>query len=824
MRRFLLQVMVSTMFLVGTTAHAQIIASFGGSISLSRSTGLKHGTLNNPSGVVGQNRVPLGEFVIKANDVEEVDVRYISLRDTLRNDVNVSLSTVFSTIWLESASPEGDSLGNYASGIIGMPVAVMPTHWTYEFLLFETPLTLNRGREFKVRIMGSSHGGATSEAIERLNYCLGGVIYPNSVIGFGVSSGSMIESRMIDGLQRVFLAIHGHFTVTNDGTSIIGVSRGTTFVSCGKFVLSVYGEDLMGNGVLFSLYACDATTGKSMALRPGEMKNFELYINGAKYGETQATYAEYGVMSLSNPPRYINYLKFFSPEYYKASKGEITIELKCDIGEDVPPGSIFQVGLLEGYYQDFIDSTSFAGLSSLRMKGTVSAYEIYSDPAVLRNYVGPKMIIDRVIPSEVAHVSIPEKVNFFGTTDLPITVRDVMGMTLKVVCPGASSLFLNGMDAFIGVKIVKGDTLIYIGVSRDGGPQKGVVGSIEVGFLTLTDKLFTLAWSCDYDYALGASKSTSGTTLIQLFKDFPLHLPGTGVVGDSLYIKVDPRITVVSMEAHGVPGFIYSTENKGEYIYVTDGYGLMQYDWPDTSSPYVVILMDDDTGSKWGKRIVIAPRYGDVTADNATDIRDVIKIIRYLLGIDKLVSYQRATADCYTDRQINRWDAIWIIQKVLGLPLIVVSQGGGGGVHAKITDAQKEDVVKKAGAIIQELEGDTSPEATMLRELLNGVLKELGIEIKTEGVVIPKSFDLKGNYPNPFNPSTTIAFDVPSPSHVVIKVYNMRGQEVATLADREFEAGTHHLVWDASHVSSGQYFVRFSTSSFIQTKKMTLLK
>jgi hypothetical protein len=89
--------------------------------------------------------------------------------------------------------------------------------------------------------------------------------------------------------------------------------------------------------------------------------------------------------------------------------------------------------------------------------------------------------------------------------------------------------------------------------------------------------------------------------------------------------------------------------------------------------------------------------------------------------------------------------------------------------------------------------------------------------------LLPKEFVLENNFPNPFNPSTTIRYGLPRKSQVSLTVYNTLGQQVSQLVSGEQEAGYHEVRFDASGLSSGVYFYRLSTSSFVETKKLLLL-
>ena len=89
---------------------------------------------------------------------------------------------------------------------------------------------------------------------------------------------------------------------------------------------------------------------------------------------------------------------------------------------------------------------------------------------------------------------------------------------------------------------------------------------------------------------------------------------------------------------------------------------------------------------------------------------------------------------------------------------------------------------------------------------------------------VPREYALQQNYPNPFNPSTTIRFELPHASRVILKVYNVLGQEVVTLVDEEKTAGIYDVHFSAMSLSSGMYLYRLRAENFVATKRLMLLK
>jgi hypothetical protein len=89
---------------------------------------------------------------------------------------------------------------------------------------------------------------------------------------------------------------------------------------------------------------------------------------------------------------------------------------------------------------------------------------------------------------------------------------------------------------------------------------------------------------------------------------------------------------------------------------------------------------------------------------------------------------------------------------------------------------------------------------------------------------MPYVFDLSPNYPNPFNPSTTINYSLAKEGLATLKVYNLLGQEVATLVNTVKQAGNYSIQWNASSFSTGVYFYRLTQNDNVKVQKLVLMK
>lgn len=173
-----------------------------------------------------------------------------------------------------------------------------------------------------------------------------------------------------------------------------------------------------------------------------------------------------------------------------------------------------------------------------------------------------------------------------------------------------------------------------------------------------------------------------------------------------------------------------------------------------------------------------------------------------------------------------------------GLEQISVTHLTRFGTNAAVSTSNKVYFTSNNGSSWKEVRSDTGSQYasyalkmtdTHVYVAVDGTLwkrslADLLTTVHTDVAPVPEGWTLEQNFPNPFNPSTTIAFTVPSASPVRLTVCDILGREVAVLHDGMMDAGQHSLRWDAAAVAGGVYIVRMRSAAFTITKKMSLLK
>lgn len=179
-------------------------------------------------------------------------------------------------------------------------------------------------------------------------------------------------------------------------------------------------------------------------------------------------------------------------------------------------------------------------------------------------------------------------------------------------------------------------------------------------------------------------------------------------------------------------------------------------------------------------------------------------------------------------------DLRWATNTPSTAPLTVTIEGSGevtfdpddGGFYA-LNTVVTLTAVPEAGWVFSgwsgDLTGSDNP-ATVTVDAAKNITATFepssGITIEN----IPKEYRLAQNFPNPFNPATTIEYDLKQAGWTTLNVYNMLGQEVATLINRHLEAGRYSICFNASQLSSGIYYYRLKSGDFNSLKKMVLIK
>ena len=153
-----------------------------------------------------------------------------------------------------------------------------------------------------------------------------------------------------------------------------------------------------------------------------------------------------------------------------------------------------------------------------------------------------------------------------------------------------------------------------------------------------------------------------------------------------------------------------------------------------------------------------------------------------------------------------------------GNPVLAPSGVGWDG-----TWLEAGTVLRRGDTLDMWYDGDVSPSSSNRWSIGHATSVVITGITEREGEV-PQQFMLCQNFPNPFNPSTTIRYGLPQRSQVTLSVFNTLGQQAALLQDGEQEAGYHEVKFDGSGLSSGVYFYRIQAGSFIQTRKLLLVR
>ncbi|HKK21943.1 MAG TPA: FlgD immunoglobulin-like domain containing protein, partial [candidate division Zixibacteria bacterium] len=164
--------------------------------------------------------------------------------------------------------------------------------------------------------------------------------------------------------------------------------------------------------------------------------------------------------------------------------------------------------------------------------------------------------------------------------------------------------------------------------------------------------------------------------------------------------------------------------------------------------------------------------------------------------------------------------------KLVGDKLDMLSGNTDGGIHVGILDMDGPNTIPSGNTRLVRLIGTYEIASAIVA--VDGSHSEAAL-LSGNAPMLPDKFELYQNYPNPFNPSTEIGFALPQTANVRLEIFNIMGQRVKLLADRQMEAGVHTILWDGrdaagNTVASGVYFYRLDAGQYTASRKMLLLK
>ncbi|MBC8196309.1 MAG: T9SS type A sorting domain-containing protein, partial [Candidatus Marinimicrobia bacterium] len=226
---------------------------------------------------------------------------------------------------------------------------------------------------------------------------------------------------------------------------------------------------------------------------------------------------------------------------------------------------------------------------------------------------------------------------------------------------------------------------------------------------------------------------------------------------------------------------------------------------------------------------------GDANQDELVNVQDII------LAVNLILSGQYSEyADVNLDGLVNVTDIISIVNIILGnlsinTPAkanlnknILTLNGDVGGIQFNgelLSNVFGDDIVNSANGktVIYNLNGKLDTDVFELTSNYSDVIvaSSMGKEVE---VTFANQFSLNGNYPNPFNPQTTISYTVNLDSDVSIAIYNLLGEKVANLVNEHHFSGDYSVEWNASNNPSGLYVVEMVSGNKVITNKIMLMK
>ena len=231
-----------------------------------------------------------------------------------------------------------------------------------------------------------------------------------------------------------------------------------------------------------------------------------------------------------------------------------------------------------------------------------------------------------------------------------------------------------------------------------------------------------------------------------------------------------------------------------------------------------LMFLGDEINLKLNNDLIITGTFLDINSDGSIDVGDTVGIVAQILG------NRHSTHDATSGKFIRNNNS-----------LLLEANGYVGGIQMTLNHGADFQITLTEDAMLSDyntVNNTTTlvivkPESDELFTF-NGNFKIIDVIAASNSgriAIQPAEITLSDAYPNPFNPTTSMALNVTMAGHVSVEIYNLMGQLVATLQNGYLEANTHlTLEWDASDMTSGMYLVKAQTANYVTTQKLMFLK
>jgi hypothetical protein len=423
--------------------------------------------------------------------------------------------------------------------------------------------------------------------------------------------------------------------------------------------------------------------------------------------------------------------------------------------------------------------------------------------------------------------------------DPQYSVEDPMFPEAKLANFGANSETFN-----VNCKIKLGDAVIYD--NTQSGITLAAGGSMDVEFssfmLPEADEIYDVTMISQLEGDL----NTNNDTLLSVFntyttpRDMVMLEIGTGTwcqycpgaaLGAEDMISNGHNVAVVEYHGGGTDPYINTYSTARNSYYGVSGYPTAYFDG------ILSFVGGNHTSSMYGNYLPLFNRRQPIKSAFSIDITSTHTGNNYQVQITVIkkatIRYSRmALIMALTESHIQY---AWQGQTEVNWAERTMSPNQNGTtLNFASSDTQVVNLTftRTSSWAFHELEIAAFIQNLDNKEILQGTkahLDSLTTGIDDQLVVLPTETKLMNSYPNPFNPTTNIAYTLKSAGIVHLDIYNMLGQKVRTLVNSKIEAGEHHAIWDGrtdsgDQSASGTYFVKMTTDNFTSTKKMVLLK